>query len=228
MYLADIVEAVEVIGPRFVQIYGQGESPMCITALSRRDISDRETRGWERRLESVGYAQSCVEVRVADEDGVDLPTGQIGEILVKGPSVMQGYWNAPEATAATLSDGWLKTGDMGLLGPDGALTLKDRSKDVIITGGSNVYPREVEEALLLHPGVLEVAVIGRSDPEWGESVVAFVVTHDKAGIDASELDAHCNARIARFKRPKAYVFVPELPKNNYGKVLKTELRKMVA
>ena len=135
---------------------------------------------------------------------------------------MPGYWRNPEATAQTLRGGWLHTGDVGAFDEDGYLTLKDRSKDLIITGGSNIYPREVEEVLLRHAGVREVSVIGRPDREWGEVVVAYVVGEARR---AAELDALCLAHIARFKRPKDYVFVDALPKNNYGKVLKTELRE---
>ena len=138
---------------------------------------------------------------------------------------MAGYWRNPEATAAAIRDGWLWTGDMGCLDADGFLTLKDRSKDLIISGGSNIYPREVEEVLLTAAGVNEVAVVGAPDPEWGEVVVAFVVAAAGAVVSEASLDAHCMAHIARFKRPKRYVLVEALPKNNYGKVLKTELRK---
>lgn len=139
---------------------------------------------------------------------------------------MPGYWNNPEATAKTLVDGWLMTGDMGFLDEDGYLTMRDRSKDVIISGGTNIYPREVEEALLTHPDVHEVSVVGRPSAEWGEDVVAFVVLAEGAALDKATLDAHCLENIARFKRPKAYTALSELPKNNYGKVLKTELRKL--
>ena len=137
---------------------------------------------------------------------------------------MKGYWNNEEATAQSIRDGWLWTGDMGSLDEDGYLTLRDRSKDVIISGGTNIYPREVEEALLTHPGVAEVSVIGRPSAEWGEEVVAVVVPAGPQAPSIPDLDAHCRAQIAGFKRPKAYVFEKELPKNNYGKVLKTELR----
>jgi len=137
---------------------------------------------------------------------------------------MAGYWRNPEATAAAVRDGWLWTGDVGSLDAEGFLTLKDRSKDLLISGGSNIYPREVEEVLLTAPGVAEAAVVGAPDPEWGEIVVAFVVRGPGASVDDATLDAHCLERIARFKRPKRYVFVDALPKNNYGKVLKTELR----
>ncbi|KIC17641.1 class I adenylate-forming enzyme family protein [Leisingera sp. ANG-Vp] len=223
MYVADIIEAVEHFGPVFVQVYGQGECPMAITALSRHDVQDRTHPRWKDRLASVGTAQSVVEVRIGTPEGEFLPAGSHGEIMVRGDAVMPGYWQNPEATAKTLVNGWLMTGDMGVMDEDGYLTLQDRSKDLIITGGSNVYPREVEEVLLMHPQVQEVSVVGRPHADWGEEVVAFVV----GDATDAELDALCNSQIARFKRPKAYLRIAELPKNNYGKVLKTELRKML-
>ena len=220
MYNADIIAAVDHFGPKFVQIYGQGECPMSITVLSRADVADRTRAGWEARLGSVGRAQSVVEVQIGDGDGLVMPAGTTGEIMVRGATVMPGYWNNLDATAKTLRDGWLMTGDIGTLDAAGYLTLQDRSKDVIITGGSNVYPREVEEVLLRHPRLAEVSVVGAVHAEWGEEVVAFIVGE----AAEAELDALCLDHIARFKRPKRYVRVVELPKNNYGKVLKTELR----
>ena len=146
--------------------------------------------------------------------------------MVRGAPVMPGYWRNEEATASTVVDGWLMTGDVGRLDADGYLTLADRSRDVIISGGTNIYPREVEEVLLTHPDVHEVSVVGRPSPEWGEDVVAFRRGGGRAdGWMPAALDAHCLDRMARFKRPKAYIAVPDLPKNNYGKVLKTELRE---
>lgn len=227
MYVADIQQALEVFGPKFVQIYGQGESPMCITALPRADIAACDHPDWARRLASVGRAQSVVEVRVVDADGRPLPVGEVGEVVVRGTSVMKGYLDNPEANAKSLRDGWLWTGDLGQLDADGYLYLHDRAKDLVISGGSNIYPREVEEALLTHPGVQEVSVVGVPDPEWGEIVVAFVVATEGVAPDPAALDAACSAEIARFKKPKKYLFVDELPKNNYGKVLKTELRKQL-
>ena len=227
MYLADIREALSVMGQRFVQIYGQGESPMTITSLRRELHADSDHPRYLQRLASVGTAQSVVSVRITGPDGEALPAGEAGEIEVKGATVMLGYWNSPAANAETLKDGWLRTGDVGRFDEDGFLTLSDRSKDVIISGGTNIYPREVEEALLTHPAVREVSAIGVADPEWGENVVACVVLADGAAADDAALDAHCQAMIARFKRPKRYVYLDALPKNNYGKVLKTELRKMV-
>jgi long-chain acyl-CoA synthetase len=172
----------------------------------------------------VGVAQTPVQVRITDSMGQDLPCGEVGEVVVQGDTVMAGYWRNPEATEAALRDGWLFTGDMGCLDEDGFLTLKDRSKDLIISGGSNIYPREVEEVLLQSPEVAEASVVGQPDPEWGEVVVAFVVPAPGRQPSAEQLDALCLAHIARFKRPKYYQFVSSLPKNNYGKVLKTDLR----
>jgi long-chain acyl-CoA synthetase len=224
MYLADLDQAQAAFGHRLAQIYGQGESPMCITALDKRAHADTSHPRHRERLASVGGAQLVVEVRVADEEDRPLPAGAVGEVLVRGDSVMTGYWQDPEATGRTLRGGWLHTGDLGVMDDDGFLSLRDRSKDLIISGGANIYPREVEEVLLRHPGVAEVAVVGQPDPEWGEVAVAFVVPAAGRRVAAPELDAHCLAQIARFKRPKDYRFVAALPKNNYGKVLKTELR----
>jgi len=226
MYVADILEAGEVMGPHFAQIYGQGESPMTITAMDKDAVADRSHPRWRERLATVGTADSCVEVCVVDEDGAPLPVGEIGEITVRGTSVMAGYWQNLEATEKTIRDGWLWTGDVGALDADGFLTLHDRSKDMIISGGTNIYPREVEEVLLTHPAVAQVSVIGRPDPEWGELVVAYVVAKAGHEVREAELDRHCLDNIARFKRPKAYVFLADLPKNAYGKVLKTALRDM--
>ncbi|WP_101674729.1 class I adenylate-forming enzyme family protein [Alloalcanivorax mobilis] len=221
MYNADIREALDILGPRFIQVYGQGESPMTITALERGRISDHDAPGWARQLASVGRAQSCVDVRVVDDHMHPLPAGEPGEVAVRGQAVMAGYWRNPEATEKTLIDGWLRTGDIGFIDEEGFLTLTDRSKDVIISGGSNIYPREIEEVLSLHPAVREVSVVGQRDPEWGEIVVAFVVADD---VDAETLTRWFTDHMASFKKPKKYYFCDELPKNNYGKILKTELR----
>jgi long-chain acyl-CoA synthetase len=227
MYVGDIRQALACMGNCFVQIYGQGESPMTITALSRGQLANHQHPRHAERLASVGVAHSMVEVRVADAAGNTLPCDQVGEILVRGATVMAGYWNNPQATAGAIHDGWLLTGDMGSMDADGFLTLRDRSKDVIISGGSNIYPREVEEVLLLDPAVHEVSVVGRPHPEWGEEVIAFVVLHDCAKSSVDALDRLCLDHIARFKRPKEYRFIDALPKNNYGKILKTELRRQL-
>ncbi len=220
MYVADMRRSLATFGPIFAQIYGQGETPMTITGLTAAEHEGAS----DEVLGSVGRARTGTEVIVADAEGNALPAGELGEILCRGKSVMAGYWNNPDATRETLAGGWLHTGDIGSFDSEGYLTLKDRSKDVIISGGSNIYPREVEEALLSHPAVVEVAVVGEPDPEWGENVVAHVVAAPESGVDGAALDAHCLARIARFKRPKSYVFHQALPKNQNGKVLKRELR----
>ncbi len=226
MYLADLEEAIAVFGPRLAQIYGQGETPMTITALSKADHADRNHPRWADRVQSVGFPRTDVDVRVVDGDDRELPTGEIGEVVVRGDVVMAGYWNQPEATAEALRGGWLHTGDVGSFDDDGYLTLRDRSKDLIISGGMNIYPREVEEALLRHPDVAAVSVVGRPDTEWGEAVVAFVVAADVGAPPPVEhLDRTCLDHIARFKRPKDYRFVHALPTNNYGKVVKRELRE---
>jgi len=223
MYLADLRQAMAVFGNRLAQIYGQGESPMTITALSKAHHANAAHPRHVERLMSVGLPASVVEVAIRDPEGRALPAGEVGEICVRGDVVMSGYWGNPEGTAAALRGGWLWTGDLGSFDADGFLTLKDRSKDLIVSGGSNIYPREVEEVLLAHPAVAEASVVGRPDREWGEVVVAFVVARG-APPPTEELDRLCLDHIARFKRPREYRFVDRLPKNNYGKVVKTELR----
>jgi len=228
MYVADLKEALRLLGNKLVQIYGQGESPMTITCLSRARHAERDLPRYEARLGSVGTPYTGMEVLVADAQDRPLPVGEAGEVLARGDAVMKGYWGNPEATAAALRGGWLHTGDIGALDEDGFLTLKDRSKDLIISGGSNIYPREVEEVLLKHALVSEASVVGRPHPEWGEEVVAFVVRKPGAALPPAELDCLCLDHIARFKRPREYRFVESLPKNNYGKVLKTELRALLS
>lgn len=225
MYRADLDRALAVFGPKLVQIYGQGESPMTITALDRRAhaLAATDPR-WSARLDTVGRAQAVCEVAIGDAEGNRLPAGATGEVMVRGDSVVPGYWRDEAATRAAQRGGWWRTGDVGSLDEDGYLTLKDRSKDVILSGGASIYPREVEEVLLDHPAVQEVSVVGRADAEWGEVVVAVVV--GDGAVDAAVLDAHCLAHLARFKRPRHYAFTDVLPKNAYGKVLKTELRRL--
>ena len=199
---------------------------MTITALNSGVIADSNHPRWRARICSVGVAQSAVEVRTVDDTGASLACGEVGEVIVRGTTVMSGYWNNPAATAETLRGGWLHTGDLGSFDEEGFLTLKDRSKDLIISGGSNIYPREVEEVLLQHPDIVEVSVIGRPDRDWGESVVAYVVARQSVQLDTSAIDSFCAQRIARFKRPRHYRIVDTLPKNSYGKVLKKALREL--
>lgn len=227
MYLADLKKAQSIFGPKLFQLFGQAESPMTITGLSKAQHADTTHPRYEALLASTGFPRTGVEVRVVDENNQDLPFGEIGEILTRSDCIMLGFWGNPDATESALQDGWLHTGDLGTLDESGFLTLRDRSRDMIISGGSNIYPREVEEVLLQEAGVAEVSVVGRPHKDWGEEVVAFVVTNPGEDVTPERLDAICIEHIARFKRPKDYRFVGSLPKNNYGKVLKTELRKLL-
>lgn len=228
MYAKDLEEALRVFGHRLVQIYGQGESPMTITFLGKEQHHQLTPQCLSRDAEGppllpVGQSHPQLEVTIQDQEGSCLPCGQEGEVCVRGDMVMAGYWNNPAATQETLRDGWLRTGDIGHLDPQGFLYLTDRLKDVIISGGTNIYPREVEEVLLQFPGVKEVSVVGQRDAEWGEVVMAFIAC--SGSLDTTALDQFCLDRMARFKRPKSYHFLTDLPKNAYGKILKTELRK---
>jgi acyl-CoA synthetase (AMP-forming)/AMP-acid ligase II len=227
MYVADLEKALGLFGPRLYQLFGQGESPMTITGLNQRVHADRDQPRWRERLGSTGVPRTGVLVRVVDENDNELPSGEVGEVITKSDCVMQGYWQNPDASAETLRGGWLHTGDLGCMDEDGFLTLRDRSKDMIISGGSNIYPREIEEVLLRHPDLIEASVVGRPHPEWGEEVVAFIVARPEATVEPAALDRLCLDHIARFKRPREYRFVEALPKNNYGKVLKTELRRLL-
>lgn len=226
MYVEDCITALDRFGPRLAQLYGQGESPMTITHLSRDTIADRDHPKWRHRLGSAGVADSCVHVQVVDSEGQTLPAGQKGEIVCRGDTVMSGYWNNSKATTHALKNGWLWTGDVGMFDEDGYLTITDRSKDLIISGGTNIYPREIEEVLLQMPQLAEVCVIGRPHPDWGEIVIAYLVCEQGANLTEAEVDAYCLDHMARFKRPKAYRFVTALPKSNYGKILKTEVREI--
>jgi long-chain acyl-CoA synthetase len=228
MYVNDLLRALDVFGPRLYQLYGQGESPMTITGLSKHDHQGPGDAAHLARLASCGLPRTGVEVRVVGASGEPVAPGESGEIVTRSDCVMRGYWNNPHASAEALRDGWLRTGDIGSIDELGYLTLRDRAKDLIISGGHNIYPREVEEVLLRHAAVIECSVVGREHPEWGEVPVAFVVCHVRASEIVDALDALCLDHIARFKRPREYRFVDALPKNNYGKVLKTELRARLA
>ena len=227
MYVSDLLQSLELFGPRMVQIYGQGESPMTITSLSQQDHEGAQDAAHLARLASCGTPRTGVEVRVVDEAGRDMPLGEPGEVVTRSDTRMLGYWNNPSATAAAIRDEWLWTGDIGSMDELGYLTLRDRSKDLIIRGGSNIYPREIEEVLLRHPAIAEVSVIGAASADLGEEPVAFVVCKPGASVDAHALDALCLDNLARFKRPRDYLFVEDLPKNNYGKILKTALRQQL-
>jgi acyl-CoA synthetase (AMP-forming)/AMP-acid ligase II len=223
MFAEDLRDAMARFGPVFVQIYGQGEAPMTISVLAISDHVRFEATN-DGRITSAGIPRTDVEIRVIDEDGSEVPPGERGEVVVRGDVVMAGYWDNPEATSAALSDGWLRTGDIGLVDATGYLHLLDRSKDMIISGGNNIYPREVEEALLAMPEVQATAVIGVPDSYWGESVHALVVLSDGASLTEEAVIDHCRSLLSSYKKPRTVEFVPELPTNAYGKVLKRELR----
>jgi acyl-CoA synthetase (AMP-forming)/AMP-acid ligase II len=225
MHVPDLTRALALFGPRLYQLYGQGESPMTITGLGKLDHERALAACDQDALASAGSARTGVAVRIVDAQDRALPDGEVGEIVTRSDCVMQGYWGDPAATEAALRGGWLHTGDVGCRDGRGRFTLKDRSKDMIISGGSNIYPREIEDVLLRHAQVAQASVVGAPHADWGEEVVAFVVLAPDAGVTAEELDRLCLDHIARYKRPRRYVFVEELPKNNYGKVLKTALRE---
>ena len=220
MYVEQQQAAVRTFGPIFCQLFGQGEAPMLCTTLPKEEHLAGDDPVTQRRLASAGRETTGMRVRVVDDEDRDAPPGTTGEIVVRGDLVMKGYWNKPEATAEALRSGWLHTGDVGHLDPDGYLYITDRKKDMIISGGSNVYPREVEEVICTHPAVHEVAVIGLPDEKWGESIRAVVVLRPDARVAEADIIEHCRRHLASYKKPSSVEFLPELPKNAYGKTLK--------
>jgi acyl-CoA synthetase (AMP-forming)/AMP-acid ligase II len=226
MPLEVLKKGMKVFGPIFAQGYGQSETGPAICHLSKEDhnVLDRPERE-QRKLSSAGRPDIGVQVRIVDEGGNDVKPGEVGEIIVRSKHIMVEYWHKPEETKETLIDGWVHTGDMGYYDDGGYIYIADRKKDMIISGGENVYPREVEEILYQHPAVLEAAVIGVPDPYWVERVHAVVVTKKGVGVTAEELIALCKKHTAGYKVPKTVEFVDSLPKNPAGKILKRELRE---
>jgi acyl-CoA synthetase (AMP-forming)/AMP-acid ligase II len=224
MYVEQLREAVRTFGPIFVQLFGQGEAPMTCTSLPKAEHLVDDDPVKLKRLASAGREVTGIRVRIVNDEEREVPVGQMGEIVVRGDLVMKGYWNKPEATAETLRGGWLHTGDIGYLDEDGYLYITDRKKDMIISGGSNIYPREIEEVVCQHPAVFEVAAIGVPDEKWGETVKALVVLHEGERATEAEIIEHCKRHLASYKKPQSVEFLPALPKNAYGKVLKRELR----
>ncbi len=210
----------------FTQAYGMTELSPVATLLGPADHCD--TEAGPARLRSAGRAVPHAEVKVVGPDDVERPRGEVGEVVVRGAHVMTGYWNRPEETAAALHGGWMHTGDAGWMDEAGYLYIVDRIKDMIITGGENVYSAEVENALCTHDAVAAAAVIGLPDPEWGERVHAVVVLAAGATATADELIAHVRARIAGYKTPRTVTFADALPVSGAGKVLKRELRAQLA
>jgi long-chain acyl-CoA synthetase len=210
-------------GVGFIQAYGMTElSPLATLNPAWYHTAEGRTAG---KLRSAGRASHCTEVKIVDAEGCEVPRGTVGEVIVRGPNVMQGYWNKPEQTAAALKNGWMHTGDGAYMDDDGFIFIADRLKDMIISGGENIYSAEVENALAQHPAVAACAVIGIPNDQWGESVHAVVVLKPNTGPEASELIDHCKALIAGYKCPRSVDFVAALPLSGAGKVLKTTLRE---
>jgi acyl-CoA synthetase (AMP-forming)/AMP-acid ligase II len=214
--------ALEVFRCAFAQVYGLTETTGAITYLPPEDHHGEHAVA---RLKSCGKPITGVEIRVVNAFGQDLPQGTVGEIVCRSPQVMIGYWNLPEASSRAIRDGWFYTGDAGYLDQDGYLYIYDRVKDMIISGGENVYPAEVESVLFGHPAIADVAVIGVPDPMWGEAVKAIVVKQRGAELSAADLIDFARQRIAGYKVPRSIVFVDVLPRNPTGKILKRELRR---
>jgi acyl-CoA synthetase (AMP-forming)/AMP-acid ligase II len=225
---SDLEEALDVFEGRLVQIYAQGETPMTATILRHRG-REVPTGATDQQLHlSAGVPRLGTDVTVLRSDDSLADPGEPGEIVVRGPAVMSGYWERPEATAETLKHGWLHTGDLGRRDDQGFIYVLDRLKDMIITGGQNVYAREVEDVLGRCSGVTAVAVVGIPDRKWGEAVTAAVVRDPNGSLSEDDLVAFSSRNIAAFKRPKRFIFLPELPTSAYGKVLKRELRDQLA
>jgi long-chain acyl-CoA synthetase len=213
--------SMDMFGCKFVQLYGLTETTAPITYLPPED----HERAGNKRMRSAGKAAPGVEFRIVDAEGKDLAPGEVGEVLCRTRQIMQGYWKRPEATADAIRDGWLHTGDAGYLDEDGYLYIHDRIKDLIVSGGENVYPAEVENAIFGHPAVADVAVVGVPDERWGEAVKACVVLKPGARATEEEIVAFARERIAAFKAPRSVDFLAQLPRNSTGKLLKRELRK---
>jgi len=207
----------------FYQGYGMTEASPLATVLTAQDHDlDGPLSG---KLGSVGKPVYHCDLRIVDEAGNDRPTGETGEIIFRGPNVMKGYWNMPALTAQTLRDGWLHTGDVGYLDKDGYVFIVDRIKDMIVTGGENVYSSEVENIIHHHPAINECAVIGIPDDKWGEAVHAIVVLKSNCLVEEGELIAFCKEYIASYKCPRSIEVVEQMPLSGTGKILKTKLRK---
>ncbi|MFF9778771.1 acyl-CoA synthetase [Streptomyces sp. NPDC013978] len=225
MYAADQDHARTVLGEVLVQYYGLGEVTGNITVLPPHEHGRPRPEGVE--FGTCGYPRTGMQVSVQGDDGTPLPPGEQGEICVAGPAVCHGYLDNPKANAAAFRDGWFRTGDLGMLDEEGYLYVTGRASDMYISGGSNIYPRDIEEKLLLHPCVAEVAVFGMPDPKWGEVGVAVCVPAEGESLDPEALSAFLDGRLARYKMPRHFVFWDELPKSGYGKVVKRTLRTIL-
>jgi long-chain acyl-CoA synthetase len=224
IYVDQLKQAMASFGPVFVQLYGQGEAPITITGLTTKAHATLLAAD-DPRIGSAGQVRTDVEARCVDGEDNPLPAGKAGEVVARGDVVMPGYWNDPQASAEALRGGWLHTGDIGYFDEQGYLFLLDRAKDMVISGGNNVYPREVEEVIILHPQVANCVVFGIPDDYWGEAVHAVVVSKPGASLTAQDIIAFCGEHMAGYKKPKAVDFVDELPVSGYGKILRREVRE---
>jgi len=225
IYEEDLKAAVRKLGPVFVQLFGQAEAPMTISYLRREEHLLEGTAEEMKRLTSAGIPRTDLEVKIVDPNDQELPSGEMGEIVVRGEVVMKGYWRNPEASAETLRGGWLHTGDLGIMDEKGYVYILDRAKDMIISGGENIYSREIEDVILKHPAVFEVAVIGVPDEKWGESIKAIVALKQGQKATGEEIINFCKENLAYYKVPKIIEFRGELPKTDVGKVSRRELRE---
>jgi acyl-CoA synthetase (AMP-forming)/AMP-acid ligase II len=224
MSVQKLKRAIEVFGPVMMGGYGQTEAPTSISFLTPREHFVAGELASDERLASVGRPNPLVRVEIVNDQNEILPTGETGEICVRGDLVMKGYYKAPDKTAETIVDGWLHTGDIGHVDCDGYLHITDRKKDMIISGGFNVYPSEIEQVIWSHPSVQDCAVIGVPDAQWGEAVKAVVELNIGQRVSADELIALCKDRLGSVKAPKTVEFVDSLPRSPVGKVLKKDLR----
>jgi long-chain acyl-CoA synthetase len=225
MPVARLKEAIQIFGNIFSQGYGLTEAPMTVATLKERDHFVEGKEELTRRLSAAGRPYLTVDVKIVDDDGQELPAGEAGEIIIKSDHVMGGYWKDPEATQESIRQGWLFSGDVGKFDEKGFLYIVDRKKDMLISGGFNIYPKEVEDAIYKHPAVKEVAVIGIPDAEWGESVQAVVVLKEGMKATPADIIDTCKDHLASYKKPRSVEFIDELPKNPYGKIQKKVLQE---
>jgi len=225
MPLEQLKQAIQIFGQIFIQNYGQSEVPMTVCLLRKEDHVIQGEAKATARLASVGRPYTLVETRVVDDNGHDVAEGEIGELIVRGDHMMKEYWKKPDETQKTIKDGWVYTRDMARIDQDGFIYLVDRKSEMIITGGLNVYPNEVEQVLYQNPAVLEAAVFGVPDKEWGESVKAAVVVKPGMQVTEEELIEFCKNRLGSYKKPRTIDFLTTLPKTPEGKIMRRELRE---
>jgi acyl-CoA synthetase (AMP-forming)/AMP-acid ligase II len=225
MYRADQIRALKTLGPVLVQYFGLGEVTGNITILPPAHHAVEDSP--EARIGTCGFARTGMQIAIQNDNGDEVPAGETGEICVIGPAVFAGYYENPEANAKTFRNGWFRTGDLGHMDEEGFLYITGRASDMYISGGSNIYPREIEEKILLHPDISEVAVLGMPDPVWGEIGVAVCVPRSGADPRSIDLRDWLDGKMARYKLPKHVLFWNELPKSAYGKITKKMIREEI-